>query len=106
MSPQVAERYVGLMASCMIVMENLIGGKLLDPQTREEDYKQIDKDALEDIDLQVGLAKILRRSQAYMDRTGKKSLSKSGFDRQSVIATTMVFEATLPGSARRTGIHH
>ena len=78
MSPKVAENYIGLMASCMIAIENLIGERLLDPQTLEEDYRQIDMKALEDIDLQVGLASILRRGQAYMDRTGKKNFSRSG----------------------------
>ena len=99
-----AERYVGLMASCMIAMENLIGGKLLDPQTLEEDYRQIDKDALEDIDLQVGLATILRRGQAYMDRLERRACLSPVLTRSLLRATIVVQEVILLGNARRTDI--
>ena len=82
-SPKVAEEYVGLLASCMIAMENLAGGRLLDAQTLEEDYQQLDREDIEDIELQVGLATMLRRGKDFMDRTGRKTLSKSGLDNSS-----------------------
>ncbi|KAI3827875.1 hypothetical protein L1987_01963 [Smallanthus sonchifolius] len=56
---KIAEDHVALFSSCMLAYENLIGGKLTDPETIEEDFNQVDPNDMEDMDIQWNMAMIL-----------------------------------------------
>ncbi|KAI3810682.1 hypothetical protein L1987_20304 [Smallanthus sonchifolius] len=57
---RIAEDHVALFSYCMLAYENLIGGKLTDPETIEEDFNQVDPDDMEDMDIQWNMAMLLR----------------------------------------------
>ena len=85
MSVKDAENQLGVLASFVAAHENYIGGKVTDPALVSEDYKQLDPEDLEEMDIQWQLAMMTIRVQRFMDKTGKKFVSgKPGFDKTKV----------------------
>ena len=72
MSIRSAEGHLGMLASFVSAHEKLIGGKLTDPELVREDYKEVDPNDLEEMDLNWKLAMLTLRVQRFTDRTGRK----------------------------------
>lgn len=65
--------------------EKWVGGKLINPDVVREDYKQIDPDDIEEMDLNWQLAMLTLRVQRFTDRTGRKvNEGRLGFDKSKV----------------------
>ena len=85
MSVKLAESQLGILASFVAAHENYIGGRVTDPALVSEDYKQLDPEDLEEMDIQWQLAMVTIRVQRFMDKTGRKIVGgKLGFDKSKV----------------------
>ncbi|KAF5780755.1 putative transcription factor interactor and regulator CCHC(Zn) family [Helianthus annuus] len=66
------EENMGLLASFMTAYENFCLGKLVEPSSLDEDFDQIDQDEMEELDLQLNMALLVRRAKKFLLKTGKK----------------------------------
>ncbi|KAJ0733550.1 putative transcription factor interactor and regulator CCHC(Zn) family [Helianthus annuus] len=66
------EENMGLLASFMTTYENFCLGKLVEPSSLDEDFDQIDQDEMEELDLQLNMALLVRRAKKFLLKTGKK----------------------------------
>ncbi|MFS7977068.1 hypothetical protein Hanom_Chr10g00899831 [Helianthus anomalus] len=55
----------------MAAFENFALGKLVNPSSLDEDLDQIDQDEMEELDLQLNMALLVRRAKKYLQRIGK-----------------------------------
>ncbi|MFS7989774.1 hypothetical protein Hanom_Chr11g01050821 [Helianthus anomalus] len=55
----------------MTTLENFALGKLVEPSILDEDLDQIDQDELEELDLQLSMALLVRRAKKFLQQTGK-----------------------------------
>ena len=76
MSVKSAESQLGILASVVAALENYIGGRVTDPALVSEDYKQLDLEDLEEMDIQWQLAMVTIRVQRFMDKTGRKIVGR------------------------------
>ncbi|MFS7934978.1 hypothetical protein Hanom_Chr05g00398011 [Helianthus anomalus] len=70
-SLKLIEENIGLLASFMTSFENFTLGKLVEPSTLDEDLNQIDQDELEELDLQLSMALLLRRAKKSLQQAKK-----------------------------------
>ncbi|KAI3754719.1 hypothetical protein L1987_54508 [Smallanthus sonchifolius] len=80
---------MAMIASFLTSYENFISGKITDPDMIEEDFKQLDKDTLEEMNIQWNMALWLRQGKDHLKRTGKKFIgasrkTKMGMDKSKV----------------------
>ncbi|KAM0044486.1 putative transcription factor interactor and regulator CCHC(Zn) family [Helianthus debilis subsp. tardiflorus] len=66
------EENMGLLASFMTAYENFCLGKLVEPSSLDEDFDQIDQDEMEELDLQLNMALLVRRAKKFLLKTGRK----------------------------------
>ncbi|KAJ0876614.1 putative transcription factor interactor and regulator CCHC(Zn) family [Helianthus annuus] len=63
---------MSLLASFMTAYENFCLGKLVEPSSLDEDFDQIDQDEMEELDLQLNMALLVRRAKKFLLKTGRK----------------------------------
>ncbi|KAJ0525574.1 putative RNA-directed DNA polymerase [Helianthus annuus] len=66
------EENMSLLASFMTAYENFCLGKLVEPSSLDEDFDQIDQDEMEELDLQLNMALLVRRAKKFLLKTGRK----------------------------------
>ncbi|KAJ0794950.1 hypothetical protein HanPI659440_Chr04g0144791 [Helianthus annuus] len=66
------EENMSLLASFMTAYENFCLGKLVEPSSFDEDFDQIDQDEMEELDLQLNMALLVRRAKKFLLKTGRK----------------------------------
>ncbi|MFS7965706.1 putative transcription factor interactor and regulator CCHC(Zn) family [Helianthus anomalus] len=66
------EENTSLLASFMTSYENFCLGKLVEQSSLDEDFDQIDQDEVEDLNLQLNMALLVRRAKKFLLMTGKK----------------------------------
>ncbi|KAM0024088.1 putative transcription factor interactor and regulator CCHC(Zn) family [Helianthus debilis subsp. tardiflorus] len=66
------EENMGLLASFMTAYENFCLGKLVEPSSLDEDFDQIDQDEMEELDLQLNMALLVRKAKKFLLKTGRK----------------------------------
>ncbi|KAJ0491647.1 putative transcription factor interactor and regulator CCHC(Zn) family [Helianthus annuus] len=78
---------MALLASFMTAFENFALGKLVEPSTLDEDLDQIDQDELEELDLQLSMALLLRRAKKFLQRMGKSFIGGNTKTRMGIDMT-------------------
>ncbi|KAF5817225.1 putative transcription factor interactor and regulator CCHC(Zn) family [Helianthus annuus] len=66
------EENMSLLASFMTAYENFCLGKVVEPLSLDEDFDQIDQEEMEELDLQLNMALLVRRAKKFLLRTGRK----------------------------------
>ncbi|KAJ0587484.1 putative transcription factor interactor and regulator CCHC(Zn) family [Helianthus annuus] len=66
------EENMSLLASFMTAYENFCLGKLVEPSSLDEDFDQIDQDGMEELDLQLNMALLVRRAKKFLLKTSRK----------------------------------
>jgi hypothetical protein len=85
MSIPSAQGQVGMLATFVAAHENWLGRRVSDPELVREDYRQLDPDDIEEMDLNWQLAMLTLRVQRFTERTGRKMVDgKLGFDKTKV----------------------
>ncbi|KAI3732880.1 hypothetical protein L1987_64091 [Smallanthus sonchifolius] len=88
-SSSAANDMMAMIASFLTSYEKFIGGKITDLDMIEEDFKKLDKDTLEEMNIQWNMSLWLRQGKDHLKRTGKKfigasSKTKMGMDKSKV----------------------
>ncbi|KAJ0947186.1 putative transcription factor interactor and regulator CCHC(Zn) family [Helianthus annuus] len=86
-SIKLIEENMALLASFMTAFENFALGKLVEPLTLDEDLDQIDQDDLEELDLLLSMALVVRRSEKFLQRTGKSFIGSNKKTRMGIDMT-------------------
>ncbi|KAI3808090.1 hypothetical protein L1987_24032 [Smallanthus sonchifolius] len=86
MSSKAVDDMTAMIASFLTSYENFIGEKISDLDMIEEDFKQLDKDAIEEMNSQWNMALWMRQGKEHLKKIGKKfigatSKTKMGLDK-------------------------
>ncbi|KAI3815438.1 hypothetical protein L1987_15105 [Smallanthus sonchifolius] len=84
-SQRVAEDYMAMFSSFVASYENFFGGKIHDPEAIEEDYRQIDPDDLEEMNIQWNMAMLMRQGKDFLKNTGRNSSSSANVSTSSAL---------------------
>jgi hypothetical protein len=85
----VAKEHVALISALVVSYDELVAGKVGNPNLTGEDYEQIDEDEMELMDIKWAMASVMRRARDWVKKTGKDfpqmpSNTKYGFDMSKV----------------------
>ncbi|KAJ0952395.1 putative transcription factor interactor and regulator C3H-WRC/GRF family [Helianthus annuus] len=86
------EENMSLLASFMMTAyENFCLGKLVEPSSLDEDFDQIDQDEMEELDLQLNMALLVRRAKKFLLKTGRKFIGGQTKTRMGVVMRVSVY---------------